>query len=341
MDLGAATFLEADPLYVIGVPFCVFVQSGHLGAFYAHLRLAPNRREIATDLLLRTRKGREIGVQFWSTPAHGAGAGLAFRIAILPLPAKHESGATHAPLVRSPRAHRSTPRSNAVLAAIAHELRNALMPLTMCLPLLKASSADAKARSEMQEICERQVDRMTRLIDDVLDLHRLLYGKIRLESQRIRLNDLVRSVAATHRPQFDRLGIALTHVEPPTSLYVDGDAGRLEQVLTNLLQNAAKFTERNGSVGLHLRREEGYAVLEVRDSGRGISPESLSRVFQPFVQVEAPRGGNRSGLGLGLALVKTFVELHHGTITAASPGIGQGAVFAVRLPLALPCQACA
>jgi signal transduction histidine kinase len=206
------------------------------------------------------------------------------------------------------------------------------------LPMLRETSAQPQSRNQLQAMCERQVGRMTRLIDDALDLSRAGLGKIRMQSRRFELNELVRTVAELNAPEFEQRGIAFYKVEPPFSLYVDGDVARLEQVLTNLLHNAAKFTDRGGCVSVHLRREGEHAVLEVQDSGRGLAAESLAGVFQPFVQAESTHERN-TGLGLGLALVKALVELHGGTVDAASAGLGKGAEFTVRLPLARERQA--
>ncbi len=334
MDVRLAAFLKVDRNHVAGVPFCVFVQRGHLAAFYSHLASNRDRRDAVSELLVRPRKGEAIRVQLWSSPRHLGSARAVFRVALVPLSSGYTARAAQVPAARSLASPRRKSRTHIAVASLAHELRNALMPLTMCLPMLRATSAQAQSTTQLQAICERQVGRITRLIDDTLDLSRAGLGKIRLQSERLELNELVRTIAELNAPEFEQRGITFDKVEPPFSLYVDGDVARLEQVLTNLLQNAAKFTDRSGCVGVHLRREGSHAVLEVRDSGRGIAAESLACVFQPFVQVESTVDESRAGLGLGLALVKAFVELHGGTVAAASGGLGKGSEFTVRLPLA-------
>jgi signal transduction histidine kinase len=338
MDVRMAAFLKVDGNDVVGVPFCVFVQQGHLETFYRHLVRNRNRVDAVSELVVRPRKGKGVRVQLWSTPRHLGTTEVVLQIALIRLSSGHPARAARVPAARSLPSPGRNLRTHVAVAALAHELRNALMPLTMCLPMLKETSAQPQSRNQLQAMCERQVSRMTRLIDDALDLSRAGLGKIRMQSRRFELNELVRTVVELKAPEFEQREITFYKVEPPFSLYVDGDVARLEQVLTNLLHNAAKFTDRGGCVSVHLRREGAHAVLEVQDSGRGIAAESLACVFQPFVQAESTDERN-TGLGLGLALVKALVELHGGTVDAASAGIGKGAEFTVRLPLARERQA--
>ena len=204
----------------------------------------------------------------------------------------------------------------------------------MCLPLLKAAPGRAAAETKLHEMCERQVSRMARLVDDVLDLTRADHAKLRLDSRQVNCIDLVRSVVEDHRPLFEKRGIDLYLFAPPYPLFVMGDATRLEQVLANLLQNAAKFTDRKGYVSVSLAKERDQILLRVRDTGIGIARTALARIFQPFAQSEATLDRNGKGLGLGLALVKTLVELHGGTVAVDSEGHGKGTEFWIRLPRA-------
>ncbi len=231
-------------------------------------------------------------------------------------------------------------RKDEFLAMLSHELRNPLAPIRNSLYILERAEPGGAQASRAQAVIERQVQHMTRLIDDLLDVTRISRGKIRLQRERLELNGLVRRVADDHREQFTRNGVALEVAICDEPLHVEGDPTRLAQVVGNLLQNAAKFTPRGGRARLSLRRSaEGSALVQVRDDGAGIAPETLSELFEPFVQAETSLDRSHGGLGLGLALAKNLVELHGGEVRAASPGLGQGAEFTVCLPLAPAAEA--
>jgi CheY-like chemotaxis protein/two-component sensor histidine kinase len=180
----------------------------------------------------------------------------------------------------------------------------------------------------------RQVGHLVRLVDDLLDVTRVTRGKVHLQRTSVDLAALVRHAAEDNAAAFAERGVALEVVAPQT-VRVDGDAARLAQVLGNLLQNAAKFTPRGGRVRVAAEDREGSAVITVRDTGIGIPPDVLPRLFQPFMQEERSLARTRGGLGLGLALVKGLVELHGGTVRVASAGEGCGSEFTVELPLAV------
>jgi signal transduction histidine kinase/ActR/RegA family two-component response regulator len=225
-------------------------------------------------------------------------------------------------------------RKTEFLAVLSHELRNPLTPLRNGVAILeRAEPGGAQARRAL-EIIDRQVHQLARLVDDLLDVTRVSSGKVQLRLERLDLVDVVRRAAADHRVLFAERGVELKLDLPPGALGVNGDAARLTQVIGNLLQNAAKFTPQRGtvvvSVGLERDRE---AVVRVRDTGAGVAPEVLTRLFQPFVQGEATLDRSRGGLGLGLALVKGLVETHGGTVAVASEGPGRGAEFSFRLPV--------
>ena len=177
---------------------------------------------------------------------------------------------------------------------------------------------------------------LARLVDDLLDVTRIANGKLQIERRAMDLGGVARRTAEDHRALFDARGVALELALPGEPLWVDGDATRLAQVIGNLLQNAAKFTSRGDSVRLSLQAVGGSAVLGVRDTGIGIDPGMIPRLFQPFSQADAALNRRLGGLGLGLALVKGLVEGHGGTIEASSGGKGAGAEFVVHLPLAAP-----
>ena len=191
-----------------------------------------------------------------------------------------------------------------------------------------------EAARQALALLERQSRHMTRLVNDLLDITRINNGKIVLQRRPLALNDCVDAVVAAHRPRLDARQLRLTVELPQPPLVVDADPDRLDQVLGNLLSNAVKYTEPDGSVTLAAERQGDVAVIKVRDSGVGIAPEALATLFDPFSQIEDSRHHSEHGLGLGLALVKSLVELHGGTVEAHSEGLGKGCEFRVRLPLA-------
>jgi two-component system CheB/CheR fusion protein len=222
------------------------------------------------------------------------------------------------------------------LALLGHELRTPLAAALQALDVLRLVSQDDPAAHHALNLIERQLRYMARLVDDAMDLSRVMQRKLGLRPERIDLPVLVRTVAADRRAALERAGLIFTVQTPEEPLWVTGDATRLAQVLNNLLDNAGKFTDAGGRVTVHLAADEDrrWAVLAVRDTGVGIEAEMLSQVFDLFVQADRTRHRTRDGLGLGLALVKALVELHGGDVTAASAGVGRGAEFVVRLPLA-------
>lgn len=221
------------------------------------------------------------------------------------------------------------------LATLGHELRNPLAPLRNALQIVRQPSGAAAATADALALMDRQVDRMARLIDDLLDVSRISRGKVHLRRERIELGDLVRHAVETSRPHADRLGHRLTVVLPPEPILLDADPVRLEQVLANLLDNACKYTGRGGRIAVTACRHDGEAVVAVRDDGRGLSPEQVPHLFEMFSQGEPGPNEAQAGLGIGLALARGLVEMHGGRIEAASEGPGRGSEFTVRLP-ALP-----
>jgi signal transduction histidine kinase len=226
-------------------------------------------------------------------------------------------------------------RKNEFLAMLAHELRNPLAPIRNGLEILRLAGNNAQVREEARSLVERQVNHLSRLVEDLLDVSRITHGKMRLQRQRLDLARLARTTAEDRRPTLEQAGLRLTLELPEVPVWVMGDETRLAQVLNNLLDNAAKFTDRGGEVMVRLRREPGpQAVLSVRDTGVGWQPALLERLFEPFAQEDRTLGRAGGGLGLGLALVKGLIELHGGRVNAVSEGPGKGAEFLVRLPAA-------
>jgi PAS domain S-box-containing protein len=223
-------------------------------------------------------------------------------------------------------------RKDEFLATLAHELRNPLAPIRNSLHLLRLEGGGTDPR--VHEMLERQVHHLIRLVDDLLEISRVTRGKIELCRERIDLAAVVQSAVETSRPLLEGGGHRLAVSLPPEPLILDADPVRLTQVLANLLNNAAKFTAPDGQIWLTARRAQGQVELTVRDTGIGIAPDMLPRVFDLFSQVDRSPGRTQEGLGIGLTLVRSLVEMHGGSVEAHSAGPGRGSEFVVRLPLA-------
>ncbi|HEY3353642.1 MAG TPA: ATP-binding protein [Polyangia bacterium] len=221
------------------------------------------------------------------------------------------------------------------LAMAAHELRNPLAALTAASQLLARVDLQDPLADRVRGTIARQTAQMTHLVNDLLDCARLANGRLTLERQPVDLVAVVQQTVEATRPLVAAHGDRLSVSVPAAPVVVDGDPARLQQVLSNLLVNAAKYTPRGGRIGLALRREKDEAVVRVTDSGVGIPPELLARIFQPFTQGEGVRPRAEGGLGLGLAVVRVIVSLHGGAVSALSGGPGRGSEFVVRFP-ALP-----
>jgi PAS domain S-box-containing protein len=226
-------------------------------------------------------------------------------------------------------------RKSEFLAMLSHELRNPLTPIRNSLYILDRADPGGDAALRARAIIGRQVGHLTLLIDDLLDVTRISRGKVQLRRERLDLNELAQRTAEDHRAGFAEADVQLEVRPAPAGVWVNGDRTRLAQVMGNLLQNAAKFTPRGGNVSVSIAASSArrQATVEVRDTGRGIAPAILARVFEPFTQADDTLDRSKGGLGLGLALVKGMVELHGGSAAAASDGPGTGATFTITLPL--------
>jgi signal transduction histidine kinase/DNA-binding response OmpR family regulator len=235
-------------------------------------------------------------------------------------------------------------RKDEFLAMLAHELRNPLTPITNAVRLLQERGDTHPEAREYQEIIERQARQMRRLVDDLLDVSRITRGTISLRPERVDLRALVATVAEDYQASAEHRGLDLRVALPPGPCVIEADPSRLRQVTGNLLSNAIRFTPAGGSVSISLAVESGSpegesgapqseAVLRVRDTGIGIPPELLPRVFDTFVQGDRSLARSEGGLGIGLTLVKQLVELHGGRTAAASDGPGCGSLFEVRIPI--------
>ncbi|SFH58800.1 PAS domain S-box-containing protein [Nitrosospira sp. Nsp14] len=224
-------------------------------------------------------------------------------------------------------------RKDEFLATLAHELRNPLAPIRTGLELLKlAPSIDATVKT--REIMERQVEHMVRLIDDLLDVSRITRGKIELKKEPVDVRTVLDTALELSRPLIEESRHELLVSTPKEALLFDADPVRMAQVVSNLLNNAAKYTPEGGRIELSADRNGNEVVIRVRDNGVGLTSEALSKVFELFNQVGKTLDRSQGGLGIGLALVKRLVEMHNGHVTAESEGLGKGSTFTVRLPLA-------
>jgi signal transduction histidine kinase len=226
-------------------------------------------------------------------------------------------------------------RKDEFLATLGHELRNPLGPIRNAVHVLQVKRPDAGTLEWVRDVVDRQVRHMTRLVEDLLDVSRLSRHNLELQREVLDLAEVIRTAAGDQHDAVEHAGLTLTLELPQEPVWVQGDRVRLTQVVGNLLQNAAKFTDPGGKVTIHLAtdQEAKRAVVRVRDTGIGIDAEALPRVFQTFSQIEATRARSLGGLGLGLAVVKGLVELHGGEVKAASDGPGKGAEFTFWIPL--------
>jgi signal transduction histidine kinase/DNA-binding response OmpR family regulator len=223
-------------------------------------------------------------------------------------------------------------RKDEFIATLSHELRNPLAPLRHALHGLHLLGLPGTPAGRMREMIERQVDHLVRLVDDLLEVSRINRGTFELRRDRINLANVIENALESSEPQYSAGARELEVRFPDDPLMLDGDAVRLTQIFGNLLNNAAKYTDEGGHVWLEARRENGDAVVSVRDDGIGIAPETLPSLFQMFRRGDA--GASRGGLGIGLTLARKLAEMHGGTISGESAGLGKGSEFTVRLPLA-------
>jgi CheY-like chemotaxis protein/two-component sensor histidine kinase len=218
---------------------------------------------------------------------------------------------------------------------LSHELRNPLAPISNAVHILRLRGSNDPEILALQEIVDRQVQQLIRLVDDLLDLSRITRGKIRLQIACADVAAVLAHAVETSRPLIDARKHELTITLPPEPLRVRGDPVRLAQVVSNLLNNAAKYTEEGGRIGLTAQRDGDEVVLRVQDNGVGIPPSMLSSIFELFTQVDRSLDHSQGGLGIGLTLVHKLVELHEGRVEAFSAGANQGSEFVVHLPPAL------
>jgi PAS domain S-box-containing protein len=224
-------------------------------------------------------------------------------------------------------------RKDEFLATLAHELRNPLAPIRNSLHILRLTGKAEGALAGVQQMLERQVNLLVRLVDDLMEVSRITRGRVEIRTESVDIASVIRSAVETSRPLIDEAGHALEVSLPTEPLTLEADPVRIAQVISNLLNNAAKYTDRGGRIRLSAWREGASAVISVRDNGRGIPATVLPKVFDLFSQADQAYNRTQSGLGIGLTLVKGLVRLHDGAVEAHSDGPGRGSEFIVRLPL--------
>ncbi len=224
-------------------------------------------------------------------------------------------------------------RKDEFLATLSHELRNPLAPIRAALEVMRLGREDPALIEKARATMERQLQQLVRLTDDLLDVSRITQDKVELKRERIDLRMVIQSAVEAMRPLVTDRGHTLAVDLPPEPLYIDADFTRVAQAFSNLLSNAAKYTERGGRISIAATGQNGTAVVRVRDSGIGIPREMLSRIFDMFTQLRTERDRTASGLGVGLSLARRLVQLHGGTIEAHSEGPARGSEFVIQMPL--------
>ena len=223
-------------------------------------------------------------------------------------------------------------RKDEFIATLAHELRNPLAPLRSSLDILRLAGAPQPPADQALEIMDRQLTHLVRLVDDLMEVSRITRGSVELRKERVELDVALRNAVEAAEP-LTRRACHRVHLSlPPEAITLEADPVRLGQIFGNLLSNAARYSEDGGEIFIEARREGGHAVVAITDSGEGIEPEQLPQIFRLFARGNRSAGRNQSGLGIGLALVRSLAELHGGSVEAASDGLGKGSRFTVRLP---------
>jgi PAS domain S-box-containing protein len=319
-----ARAVGSTPERMIGKDFWTFIPENERGAVRAMLeRLTPEAPESGIENRFETAEG--VRWTLWTNRA------IAFDENRKLLEAQ-SSGIDITERKRAEEALREGDRrKDEFLAMLAHELRNPLAPIRNGLHLLRVSRPGSEAAEEARAMMERQLNHLIRLVDDLLEVSRISRGKIELRRARVEVADAVQSAVETSRPVLEAARQRLEIEVPSTPLTVDADLVRLAQIVANLLNNAAKYSDPGGRIALAVRREDGEAVISVRDHGIGIPAELLPHIFDMFAQ--ADRARPQGGLGIGLSLARRLTELHGGRIEARSEGAGRGAEFVVRLPV--------
>ncbi len=244
----------------------------------------------------------------------------------------HEQAARLAAEETSRRLREADERKDEFLAMLSHELRNPMSAIRNATELMKVGNLAPEKMAFARDVIDRQSSLLSHLVDDLLDISRITRGKIELRRQKFDLAQAIQSAVETNRSLIEARHHKIELSVPENEFMLDGDYARTVQIVANLVHNAAKYTAGGGSISVELKEEAGAAVIRVRDSGIGLPAQKLLDIFLPFVQLDRGANGSQGGLGVGLTLVKTLVELHGGTVEARSAGPGQGSEFVVSLP---------
>jgi PAS domain S-box-containing protein len=305
------------------------------------LIIPPERADEEDEILARVRAGERIG-HFEAVRLAKDGRRIDVSLTISPI---HDAsgrviGASKVArdITLEKRAREVLRNANRIkdefLAILAHELRNRLAPIRNALEVLSIAGRVAPEAKRAVDLLDRQTKQMIRLINDLMDVSRISRNELKLHKKRVKLQDVLRDAFEVSRPLIDEREQGLAVSEPPRAIYIEVDRVRLGQAITNLLNNAARYTDRGGRISLRGERQGDEAVVTVSDKGAGIAPELLPHIFEMFVRAAPSPEGAQGGLGVGLTLVKRIVELHGGAVEARSKGRGKGSEFVLRVPLA-------
>jgi len=244
----------------------------------------------------------------------------------------HEQAARAAAEVTNRRLREADERKNEFLAMLSHELRNPMSAIRNAVELMKIGKLAPDKSEFARDVIDRQSSLLSHLVDDLLDISRITRGKIELRRQKFDLAKAIQSAVETNRALIDARRHSIAVTAPEDRYIIDGDFARTVQIVANLVHNAAKYTTGDGQISVEVSEEGDDVLIRVRDSGIGLPPERLADIFEPFVQLERGANGSQGGLGVGLTLVKTLVELHGGNVSVSSAGPGHGSEFVVSLP---------
>jgi PAS domain S-box-containing protein len=310
-----------------------------VGRHFSHLY---PREDIAANKpwqqLIRANEGTRVNEEGWRVRKDGSQFWANAVIGKLP---SSEAGGTRFYIVTQDLTQRRHAESLAetaqkmheFIAMLAHELRNPLAPIRNAVTLMERRSIQDPIVEAMRQTIERQSGQLARIIDELLDVNRVARGQFTIEKETLDLREVLHRAIETSRPLIESRLHTLTLDIGDAPIPVHADPLRLQQVVVNLLNNAAKYTPSHGTITLTATADDGHAEIRVRDTGKGIPRDALDRVFDLFIQLEPNSGSALGGLGVGLALVRRIVELHGGSVLARSEGVGQGAEFVVRMPL--------
>jgi len=285
----------------------------------------PAQEQIRGEELLIHKSGRFFDVAFAASPIRDAtGDSVGTVIEVRDITSRKQIEAALRDAAR---------RKDEFIATLAHELRNPLAPISNLLTLMKQAEDDTEFMRRARDTIERQLSKMVRLVDDLLDVSRITRNSIELRLEPVELKSAIRDAVEMCKPLIDQFGHKLSIELPAEPVYLNADSARLSQVLGNLINNACKFTPAGGSVNIAAERVNGDVMVRVIDTGIGIPPEQLANIFDMFAQASTAHGDNASGLGIGLALAKQLTEMHGGSIEAKSGGDNVGSEFIIRLPV--------